>query len=135
LAVREAMNALRILVVEDDALIAMLLADLLTEMGHEICAIEGTEVTAVAAAARCRPHLIIADARLGDESGIAAVDEILCSGPVPHVFISGEPVWVQSLRPGSVVVPKPFREADLTRAMQRALDAAVVAQSENAALE
>jgi hypothetical protein len=34
-----------------------------------------------------------------------------------------------------VVVPKPFREADLTRAMQRALDAAVVAQSENAALE
>ena len=42
------MNALRILVVEDDALIAMLLADLLTELGHEICAIEGTEVTAVA---------------------------------------------------------------------------------------
>ena len=109
-------RALRILVVEDDALIGMLLAEVLVEMGHEVCAIEANEADAVAAAARCRPDLMIVDARLGDESGIAAVDEILGTGPVPHMFISGDPA--------AVVVQKPFREPDLALAMQEVLGAA-----------
>ena len=50
-----AMKVLRILVVEDDALIGMLLAEVLVGMGHEVCAIEANEADAVAAAARCRP--------------------------------------------------------------------------------
>jgi two-component system, response regulator PdtaR len=37
------MKALRALVVEDDAVIGMLLADMLAEMGHDICPIEATE--------------------------------------------------------------------------------------------
>ena len=117
-------KALRILVVEDDALIGMLLAAVLLEMGHEVCAIEANEADAVAAAARCRPDLMIVDARLGDESGIAAVNEILCTGPVPHMFISGDPASVRLLRPDAVVVQKPFREPDLALAMQQVLGAA-----------
>lgn len=119
----EAMSTLRILVVEDDALIGALLSEQLAEMGHEICAIEATEADAVAAAARCKPNLMIVDARLGDESGISAVHGILCTGPIPHVFITGDPSRIQALRPSAVVVQKPFRKSDIVRAMQRVLGA------------
>ena len=120
------MAALRVLLVEDEAVIAVLLAEVLGGMGSEVCAIEATEADAVAAAARCRPDLMIVDARLGTGSGVAAVEEILRTGPVPHVFVSGDSSIVQALRPDAVVMQKPFREADLARAIQRALGAAPV---------
>ena len=120
------MKGLRILVVDDDAIIAMLLADIFAGMGHDVCAIEATEAGAVAAAVRCRPDLMIVDARLGDESGVVAVEEILRTGFVPHVFISGDISTIRALKPGAVVLQKPFDESDLVRAIRRALGAAVV---------
>ena len=48
-------QGLRMVIVEDDDLIAMDLADLLLGMGHHVCAIASSEVDAVAAAARRRP--------------------------------------------------------------------------------
>ena len=118
------MAALRVLLVEDEPVIAMLLAEVLDGMGYEVCAIEATEADAVAAAVRCRPDLMIVDARLGAGSGVSAVEEILRAGPIPHVFVSGDSSSVQALRPDAVVMQKPFREADLARAIQRALGAA-----------
>jgi FixJ family two-component response regulator len=118
------MKALRVVVVDDDAMIAMLLADMIAGMGYDVCAIEATETGAVAAALRCRPDLMIIDARLGDESGVSAVEEILRTGFVPHVFISGDISTVQALRSGAVAILKPFSESDLVRAIQRALGAA-----------
>ena len=118
------MNAIRVLVVEDDALIGMLLAEMLAWMGHDVCAIEATEADAVTAAVRCRPDLMIVDVRLGDGSGVRAVEEILRTRSVPHLFVSGEISRVKALRPGSVVLQKPFHETDLARAIQRAFDAA-----------
>src|ERR1700719_4544619 len=59
------MKALRVLVIEDDALIAMLLSELLAGMGHDVCATAATEADAVTAATRHRPDLMIVDARLG----------------------------------------------------------------------
>jgi CheY-like chemotaxis protein len=115
------MKALRVLVVEDDALIGMLLAEVLAGMGHDVCAIEATEASAVAAAIRCRPELLIVDARLRDGSGISAVEEILRTGFVPHVFVSGDAVGAQSLTPGAVVIQKPFTECELLQAIQCAL--------------
>ena len=120
------MKALRILVVEDDAMIAMLLADVFAGMGHDVCAIEATEAGAVAAAVRCRPDLMIVDARLGDGSGFTAVEEILRTRFVPHIFISGDISTVRARKPGAIAIQKPFCESDLIRAIQRALDAAAV---------
>jgi two-component system, response regulator PdtaR len=121
------MKALRIMVVEDEGMIATLLADVLEEMGHEVCAVEATETAAVAVALCCRPEMMIVDARLGEGSGISAVDQILRTAFVPHVFVSGDALRVKQLKPGAVVMQKPFRELDLARAMQSALDAAPVA--------
>ena len=121
------MDLLRILVVEDEIIIASLLAEVLEGMGHDVCAIEGTEAGAVATAIRCRPDLMIVDARLGDGSGLSAVERILCTGFIPHVFVSGDSTKVRALRPHAVVLQKPFREPDLARAMLRALRAGTAA--------
>jgi CheY-like chemotaxis protein len=117
------MAALRVLVVEDDALIGELLAEMLIGMGHDVCAVELTEGGAVAAAARFKPDLMIVDVQLGDGNGVDAVTTIHRSGPVPHVFVSGDISRVKLPWPGSVIIQKPYREADLARVIQRALDA------------
>ncbi|MDI4664116.1 response regulator [Xanthobacter autotrophicus] len=116
-------KASRVLVVEDDAFIAMLYADLLMEMGHTICAIETTEADAVAAAARHKPDFMIVDAGLRHGSGMSAVTEILRSGFVPHLFVTGDDRAVQASWPNAVVLKKPFRDRDLVQAIQRALSA------------
>ena len=117
------MESLRVLVVEDNAMIGILLAEMLEEMGHEVCAIESTEAGAVAAAIRCHPQLMIVDVGLGGGSGVTAVDEIFRTGAVPHVFISGDISRIKVLRPSAIALQKPFREPELVRAIQRALGA------------
>jgi DNA-binding response OmpR family regulator len=115
------MTALRILLVEDDSLIGLLLGDMLESMGYEICAIEATEANAVIAAALHHPGLMIVDAGLCEGSGIGAVDEILRCGPVPFLFTSGDSLGVRLLKPDAVVIQKPFREFELAAAIERAL--------------
>ncbi len=116
------MTALRVLLVEDDSMIGILLAGMLEEMGHNVCAIAGTEAEAVSAATDHNPDLMIVDARLGEGSGVVAVQEILRTGFVPHLFISGNIAKVKAQRPDAVMLEKPFREIDLTRAINRALN-------------
>ena len=113
------MRALRVLVVEDDALLGVFLGEMLEGMGHSVCAIEATEAGAVAAAAQLRPELMIVDAQLREGSGVSAVEQILQTRFVPHVFVSG--AKVQALRAGAILIHKPFFEGDLTQAIQRAL--------------
>ena len=104
-------------------MIATLLAELLAGMGHEVCATAATEAEAVSAAARHRPDLMIVDAGLGHGSGVAAVEQILRAGPIAHMFISGDAGRVKTRKPDAVVVRKPFREAELVRAIDIALAA------------
>ena len=118
------MKALRVLVIEDDALIAMLLAELLAGMGHEVCATAASEAEAVIAATCYAPDLMIVDAGLGQGSGVSAVEEILRAGPLAHVFVSGDAESVRLRRSDAIVVRKPFRQAELARAIDLAVAAA-----------
>jgi CheY-like chemotaxis protein len=120
------MKALSILVVEDDAVLGLLVAETLKQMGHRVCAIETTQADAVTAAVRYEPDLVIVDAQLRFGNGITAIEDMLRTGPIPHVFVTGDTAGVKALRPDAVVVQKPFREADLVRAIQCALDAVAV---------
>jgi len=115
------MNRLRILVVEDDGIVAYLLGQVLEGMGHEICAIEGDEAGAVAAAARCKPDLMIVDEHLGRGSGLGVMDDVLLNGPMPHIFVSGDTNRILAQTPGASVLEKPYFEADLETAIRRAL--------------
>jgi DNA-binding response OmpR family regulator len=120
------MKAHRTLVVEDDATIGGLLAETLEGLGHVVCAVERDVANAVTAASNWRPDLMIVDVGLGEASGVAAVKEILRSGFVPHVFVTGAAVRGMPLGPDSILIQKPFRVSDLDRAIQRALAAAPV---------
>ncbi|MBL8532049.1 MAG: response regulator [Hyphomonadaceae bacterium] len=82
----------RILIIEDEAVIAMDLSDLVTGAGHDVCAVESTASGAVAAAKRERPDLVLADIQLADgSSGIDAVRDILSAFAVPVIFITAFP--------------------------------------------
>src|ERR1700704_1262468 len=94
---QEPMKALRVLVVEDDAIIGMLLAEMLELMGHEVCALERTEAHAVTAAIRCRPDVMIVDIWLREGSGVAAVERICAASPVPYLFASGDIAGAKAL--------------------------------------
>jgi len=118
------MKALRVLIIEDNALNAMLLAELLAQMGHGVCAIVATEADAIAAALLHRPDLVIADVRLRSGSGIAAVEQMLRDGPVPHIFMSGDPADVQIRLPDAIVIRKPYSHGSLAALVERALDGA-----------
>ena len=119
----KSMKALRILVVEDDAMIGALLAETLEDLGHIVCAVETKAANAVAAAARHHPDLMIVDVGLGEASGGAAGKEILRSGFVPHVFATGDTLRDLSLGPNAVLIQKPFRAPDIVHAIERALAA------------
>jgi two-component system, response regulator PdtaR len=113
------MRSLRILVVEDDDLIGMLLGAMLEGMGHDVVAVVATEDDAVAAAAHHHPDLMIVDIQLRDGNGPAAIARILESGPVPHLFMSGAGQRREAA--GTVVLQKPFLEPGLLQAIRRAL--------------
>ncbi|MBK5264229.1 MAG: response regulator [Alphaproteobacteria bacterium] len=114
-------TSLRILIVEDDAVIAMSLGDLLIGMGHKVCATVESEADAVAAAVRHKPDLMIVDANLYEGNGISAIAKILLDGFVPHIFMTGDPYLVQALAPGAIILQKPFKLHDLVSAIERSL--------------
>jgi CheY-like chemotaxis protein len=111
------MERLRVLVVEDNAIIGILLAEMLTAMGHVVCGVEATEIGAIEAAARWRPDLMIVDAELREGNGFEAIKSILASGPMPHVFMSGTAAGIAGM--DSPVIQKPFGEKELVRAIER----------------
>lgn len=116
----------RILVVEDNELVGMLLAEMLEQMGHTVCGVAATEQAAVAAAAAQLPDLIIADARLGHGSGLAAMSEILRRHDVAHIFMSGDILSLAEQRPDAVLLEKPFQQQDLERGIRRAFDSKTI---------
>jgi CheY-like chemotaxis protein len=118
------MEKLRVMIVEDDEMIASLLGELIEALGHEVCAIESSESGAVAAARRFKPDLMIVDAHLRDGSGIGAVEAITGVDPVPHIYVTGDAKTVRILKPDATVLQKPYFELDLVLAIQSALTTA-----------
>jgi CheY-like chemotaxis protein len=115
------MDTRSILVVEDEAIIGMLLSEVLVGMGHKVCAVVASEDEAVEAAALHLPDLLIVDAGLAAGNGLSAVDTILATRFVPHVFTTGNALKVRQLKPDAVILEKPFHEAELAEAIEIAL--------------
>lgn len=129
------MTTLRVLIVENEPIIALLFAEVLVEMGHAVCGCASTQEEAVLAAARLQPDLIIADVRLSAGTGIDAIRTIEQAGFVPHVFVSGDVLDRTLLNPAAGVLHKPFHEAQLVMAIERATDPANVLIGERHARE
>lgn len=113
-----------VLIIEDEPLIAMDLEHLVQDLGHQVTALAATRSEAVAAVARQRPGLVLADIQLADgSSGIDAVADIQAELDVPVIFITAFP---ERLLTGERVEPaflitKPFRPAAVRATIAQAL--------------
>ena len=115
------MKPVRILIAEDDTMIAMFLEELLEAMGYEVCAVVSDQSEVIAAAAQHAPNLMIVDEGLREGSGTAAVVEILKTGFIPHIFSTGNERQVLRHNPDAIVLQKPYTGQALDQAIERAL--------------
>lgn len=111
----------RVLIVEDEAIIAMMAEDMLIDLGCDVAGIETTLPGALERAAAGGFDIALLDMNLnGDDSGPVA--ERLRGAALPFVFTTG---YGDAGRPdGFASVPlvcKPYRASDLASAIARAL--------------
>ncbi len=111
--------AARVLIIEDEPLIAMDIETLVTDIGHEVVGIAATRKEAVALARTAQPTMLLADIQLADgSSGIDAVNEILRDLNVPVIFITAYPerLLTGERAEPAFLVTKPFR-AEMVKAV------------------
>jgi CheY-like chemotaxis protein len=78
-----------ILIVEDDAIVALHLELLLKKLGYRVAGHETSGEAAVRAAIRLKPEAVLMDIRLhGDMTGVQAAERILERPGVPVVFVT-----------------------------------------------
>lgn len=115
----------RILVIEDEAIIAMDLQDIVADMGHAITGVARTERGAIDLATKETPDLILSDIQLADNSsGVDAVNTILKStGDIPVIFITAFPErLLTGERPEpAFVITKPYSEDQVRSAVSQAM--------------
>ncbi len=107
----------RVLVVEDEYLIRMLLEDMLQELGYDMAAGVGTISEASEAAARGEFHVAILDVNL-DGQEIFPVADILAERGLPFIFVTG--YGERSLpnpHRGRPALQKPFQAEQLRAAL------------------
>jgi CheY-like chemotaxis protein len=108
----------RILVIEDEILIGMLLEDMLADLGYGVAGVVPQLSEALAAARRETFDLAILDVHLHGES-VFPVADVLAERGVPFVFATGygERGLPEAYR-GRPVLQKPFAKDDLERVLK-----------------
>jgi CheY-like chemotaxis protein len=80
---------MRVLIVEDDPIIAMHLAMLVTDLAHVVCATAASAPEAVAQAAALNPDVVLMDIRLaGGTSGVEAARVLHARHALRCIFLS-----------------------------------------------
>ncbi|MBS0123578.1 response regulator [Thetidibacter halocola] len=115
----------RVMIIEDEAIIAVDLEAIVSEMGHRVTGVARTEKGALDLAAREVPDLILSDIQLADNSsGIDAVNGILQQTPgIPVIFITAFP---ERLLTGegpepAFLISKPYTEEQVRSAVSQAM--------------
>jgi CheY-like chemotaxis protein len=101
----------RILIIEDNALLAIELEELIESLGHRPIGPVATGAQAIDLARREKPDLILSDVKLRDgTSGIDAVDHIRSDIDIPVIYVTAYMDRVNSRKsdPNIYVLPKPF---------------------------
>jgi CheY-like chemotaxis protein/DNA-directed RNA polymerase specialized sigma24 family protein len=114
----------RILIIEDEPIIAMDIEMIVGELGHDVVAVATTHAEAVAEAQKHKPGLVLADIQLADNSsGVEAVQEILTGMSVPAIFITAFPErLLTGDRPEpAFLLTKPYQPATLRAAISQVL--------------
>ena len=115
----------RVMVIEDEAIIAIDLENIVADMGHRVTGVARTEAGALDLFAKERPDLILSDIQLADgSSGIDAVNRIIAdAGDVPVIFITAYP---ERLLTGegpepAFLISKPYTDDQVRSAVSQAM--------------
>jgi CheY-like chemotaxis protein len=116
----------RILIVEDETIVAMTLEDALQGMGYSVAGTVSTAEDAIKMAGEARPDLILMDIRIqGEKDGIAAAEMINSLYHIPIVYLtahSDDKTLERAVKtqPYGFLI-KPFRERELHSTIEIAL--------------
>ena len=112
---------MRVLIAEDNALVAMLIEDVLEDEGHEVIGSVPSAKVALDLVERRHPDLLIADINLVDgESGCELVHDAHSRCGTPALFVTGSPDKAKACDTAIGVLGKPFSPETLRAAVQAA---------------
>ena len=116
----------RILVVEDESIIALDLQHILQSSGFEVCQVVSSGEESILAANQIRPDIVLMDVKLkGDMSGIDAAKEIHRSLDIPVIYLTafGDESTLRNAlaHRDFVYIRKPFEEREIERAVKKSL--------------
>ena len=108
---------LRVLIVEDEMLVAMNLEDMVLELGHEVAGIASRLAPALALARDGAFDAAILDVNLSGEKSFPVAD-LLAQRGLPFLFATGYGIQgIEERYRSRTVLQKPFRLADLKAAL------------------
>jgi CheY-like chemotaxis protein len=109
---------LRILVVEDEMLLAMNIEDMLLEQGYEVAGIASRLAPALALAKEGGFDAAVLDVNLAGETSFPIAD-LLAERGIPFFFATGYGLQgLEERYQGRPVLQKPFRAAELRKAIE-----------------
>lgn len=111
------LNGLKVLVVEDEMLVSMLLEDMLAGLGCLVVGPAAELDEAMKLAESAEIDLALLDVNLGGKPIFPVADALKARG-VPFAFASGYgEAGLSDSHRGAAVIQKPFREGDLAQAL------------------
>ena len=121
------MNKATVLIVENDRMTAMVIAQKLGRLGYEVAGTAASGEEAIAMTARVRPQVVLMDIVLaGPMDGIEAADAIRRQHDVPVIYLTArsDPATLARAMPSGQPGPlrEPFEERDLAIQIELALD-------------
>jgi CheY-like chemotaxis protein len=124
LALLKARPSARILIVEDEPIIAMDLERILIGMGHLVTGVAITREEALEAVKQNKPDLMLMDIQLADDSsGIDVVRDIHEYADVPVIFVTAFPerLLIGPRAEPTFLVTKPFNPSTIEAVVEKAL--------------
>lgn len=121
------MTTPKILIVEDEQVVAMDIESQLIELGYEVIGVASTGMEAWQLAEEKRPDLVLMDIQLhGSYDGIAVAHQMIERWQIPVVFVTAYANHNVIARAEEVqhdgYLRKPYNSRDLSHAVQRALE-------------
>jgi CheY-like chemotaxis protein len=112
---------LQVLVVEDESMVAMMIEDMLEDLGHRVVATSGRMAEASKLASSASADLAILDVNLnGEETYPLAAS--LASRKIPFIFATGYgSSGIKAEWSGVPVLQKPFQSRELAEAINHAV--------------
>ncbi|CAN5402301.1 response regulator [soil metagenome] len=107
-----------LMIVEDEALVAILLRDELQDAGYKVLDLTDRHAEALAVAKAEKPDLALVNIRLaGHDDGIELAEHLKALG-IPVLLISGQVSRARSAKTVAIgSLPKPYDAADMVRAV------------------